>query len=91
VRLLAYFDEASTPCGNCDVCLDPPQVWDGTVAAQKALSCVYRTGRFRRCASDRRVAGQRDGARAAVGHGAVSTFGIGKELMKTSGARCSAS
>jgi ATP-dependent DNA helicase RecQ len=44
VRLLAYFGEASTPCGNCDNCLDPPRVWDGTEAAQKALSCVYRTG-----------------------------------------------
>ena len=44
VRLLGYFGEASTPCGNCDVCADPPRVWDGTEAAQKALSCVYRTG-----------------------------------------------
>ena len=44
VRLLAYFGEASTPCGNCDNCLTPPRVWDGTEAAQKALSCVYRTG-----------------------------------------------
>jgi ATP-dependent DNA helicase RecQ len=44
VRLLAYFGEASTPCGNCDNCLHPPRVWNGTEAAQKALSCVYRTG-----------------------------------------------
>lgn len=44
VRLLAYFGEASTPCGNCDNCLNPPRVWDGTEAAQKALSCAYRTG-----------------------------------------------
>jgi ATP-dependent DNA helicase RecQ len=44
VQLLAYFGEASTPCGNCDNCLNPPRVWDGTAAAQKALSCVYRTG-----------------------------------------------
>jgi len=44
VQLLGYFGEASAPCGNCDNCLAPPRVWDGTVAAQKALSCVYRTG-----------------------------------------------
>ncbi len=43
--LLAYFGETlSAPCGHCDNCTHPPQTWDGTVAAQKALSCVYRTG-----------------------------------------------
>ena len=40
VRLLEYFGEPSTPCGNCDNCINPPRVWDGTEAAQKALSCV---------------------------------------------------
>ncbi len=44
VRLLGYFGEASEPCGNCDTCLDPPQTWDATEAARKALSCIYRTG-----------------------------------------------
>jgi ATP-dependent DNA helicase RecQ len=44
VRLLAYFGEESTPCGNCDTCLEPPQTWDATDAARKALSCIYRTG-----------------------------------------------
>ena len=43
VRLLAYFDEASQPCGNCDNCLNPPAVWDGTEAARKLLSCIYRS------------------------------------------------
>jgi ATP-dependent DNA helicase RecQ len=43
-HLLAYFGEASAPCGNCDNCLNPPQTWDATEAARKALSCVYRTG-----------------------------------------------
>lgn len=42
VRLLAYFGEASSPCGNCDNCLHPPATWDATEAARKALSCVYR-------------------------------------------------
>jgi len=41
-RLLGYFDEASTPCGNCDNCLHPPAVWDGTDAARKLLSTIYR-------------------------------------------------
>jgi ATP-dependent DNA helicase RecQ len=44
VRLLDYFGEASAPCGNCDTCLEPPQTWDATEAARKALSAIYRTG-----------------------------------------------
>jgi ATP-dependent DNA helicase RecQ len=44
VRLLDYFGERSTPCGNCDTCLEPPQTWDATEAARKALSAIYRTG-----------------------------------------------
>jgi ATP-dependent DNA helicase RecQ len=42
VRLLGYFGEASTPCGNCDNCLTNPDTWDGTEAARKLLSCIYR-------------------------------------------------
>ena len=39
-----YFDESlPDPCGNCDTCLEPVKCFDGTVAAQKALSCVYKT------------------------------------------------
>jgi ATP-dependent DNA helicase RecQ len=41
VRLLGYFGEQSTPCGNCDNCLTPPELWDGTEAAQMLLSTVY--------------------------------------------------
>jgi len=44
VRLLAYFGEAIAPCGNCDTCLEPPVTWDATLAAQQALSAIYRTG-----------------------------------------------
>jgi ATP-dependent DNA helicase RecQ len=44
VRLLAYFGEASTACGNCDTCLAPPETYDATDAARKALSAIYRTG-----------------------------------------------
>jgi ATP-dependent DNA helicase RecQ len=42
VRLLGYFGERSSPCGNCDNCLAPPETWDGTEAARKLLSCIYR-------------------------------------------------
>src|SRR5207247_5459041 len=47
-QLLGYFGEASGDCGNCDTCMVPPQSWDGTVAAQKFLSAVYRLQRERR-------------------------------------------
>ncbi|MGI9558054.1 MAG: DNA helicase RecQ [Thermodesulfobacteriota bacterium] len=43
--VLGYLGESyEPPCGNCDNCISPPETWDGTVAAQKALACVYRTG-----------------------------------------------
>ncbi len=42
VRLLGYFGEASQPCGNCDNCLNPPNLWDGTEAARMLLSTIYR-------------------------------------------------
>jgi ATP-dependent DNA helicase RecQ len=81
VRLLAYFGEASAPCGNCDVCLDPPQLWDGTVAAQKALSCVFRTGqRFGAVHLIDVLLGKETERVQQWGHREFSTFGIGKEL-----------
>ncbi|UJO99782.1 MAG: DNA helicase RecQ [Nitrosomonas sp.] len=83
-RILRYFGEATddtAACGNCDVCLNPPQVWDATVEVQKALSCVYR-------------AGQNFGAGHLIDilrgnltervkewhHDRLTTFGIGKDL-----------
>jgi ATP-dependent DNA helicase RecQ len=48
VQLLNYFGQPGQPCGNCDTCLTPPQAWDGTVAAQKVLSTVFRLDRERR-------------------------------------------
>lgn len=79
--LLNYFGEyQAKPCGNCDICLDPPQTYDGTEDAQKALSCVYRVGQrygmghvieVLRGAQNQRI---RD-----LGHEKLSTYGIGKE------------
>ncbi len=82
-RLLEYFDEAAATatCGNCDVCLNPPQVWDGTVAAQKALSCTFRTGqRFGAGHLIDVLRGNNTERVRQWAHDKVSTFGIGKEL-----------
>jgi ATP-dependent DNA helicase RecQ len=83
--LLAYFGESAPPCGNCDVCLEPPDVFDGTVAAQKLLSTVVRLQRERgeaygagqvidilRGSTTERV--------SARGHDALATFGVGADL-----------
>ena len=79
--LLAYFDEQlDTPCGNCDTCLDPPQTWDGTEAAQKVLSCVYRSGqRFGVNYIIDILLGKEDERIQANGHHRLSTFGIGTD------------
>jgi ATP-dependent DNA helicase RecQ len=88
VQLLGYFDEQSEPCRNCDTCLTPPQAWDGTVAAQKLLSAVYRLRSERR---------QRFGAGHVIdillgkqtpkivqhGHDTLTVFGIGTDLRDT--------
>ncbi|WP_091463382.1 DNA helicase RecQ [Micromonospora inyonensis] len=87
-QLLEYFGQPATgPCGNCDTCLTPPESWDGTVAAQKLLSTVYRLDRERN---------QRFGAGHCIDillgrsndkivqhrHDALSTFGIGTDLRE---------
>ncbi len=81
VRLLEYFGEASTPCGNCDNCLEPPEVWDGTVAAQKALSCAFRTGQRFGAGHLTDVLLGKDTERIRKwDHDKVTTFGIGKDV-----------
>ena len=86
-RLLQYFGQSMSACGNCDNCLTPPQAWDGTVAAQKMLSTIYRLWKER---------GQRYGAGHLIdilrgkqtprvlehGHSALTVFGIGQDLSE---------
>jgi len=81
VLLLNYFGEAAAPCGNCDVCLDPPQLWDGTVAAQKALSAALRTGqRFGAGHLIDILRGKPTDKVRQFGHDRLPTFGVGAEL-----------
>jgi len=86
-RLLAYFGQTIAPCGNCDTCLEPPRAWDGTIAAQKVLSAVYRLWKER---------GQRFGAGHIIDvlrgkatervtqyrHDQLSVFGVGADLSE---------
>jgi ATP-dependent DNA helicase RecQ len=78
--LLRYFGDDCHPCGNCDVCLDPPETFDGSLAAQKLLSCIYRTGeRFGQAHVISVLLGERDARIGQLGHDKLSTFGIGEE------------
>jgi ATP-dependent DNA helicase RecQ len=78
--LLRYFGDDCAPCGNCDVCLDPPETFDGSVAAQKLLSCIYRTGeRFGQAHVISVLLGERDERIERLRHDKLSTFGIGNE------------
>jgi len=87
-QMLAYFDETGTPaCGNCDTCLSPPSVWDGTVAAQKLLSTVTRLGRLGGPAFGAGqpidiLLGRKTPKVASYGHDSLSTFGIGTDLSE---------
>ena len=83
--LLRYFgDTLEQPCGNCDTCLNPPETWDGTVAVQKALSCVYRTGqRFGVNYVIDVLRGSENERILQSGHQAISTYGIGQDLSAT--------
>src|SRR5882724_7540120 len=88
VTLLDYFDESSKSCDNCDNCITPPQEWDGTEAARKLMSCIFRC---------EQASGFSFGAQQVIdvlrgkstpkvqqfGHEKLSTFGIGAELDAT--------
>jgi ATP-dependent DNA helicase RecQ len=80
--LLGYFGEAfAAPCGACDNCLNPPEVWDGSIAAQKALSCVYRTGqRFGAGHLTDVLLGTATPRVVQLEHDKLKTFGCGVEM-----------
>ncbi|MFQ5427929.1 MAG: DNA helicase RecQ [Thermodesulfobacteriota bacterium] len=80
--LLAYLGEkAPKTCGNCDTCLWPVETWDGTIAAQKVLSCVYRTGEiFGAGYLIDILLGNETERMQRFGHHRLKTFGIGTEL-----------
>jgi len=81
VRLLDYFGEKSSPCGNCDTCLEPPQTWDATDAARKALSAIYRTGqRFGAVHLMDVLRGKATDRVQQWDHDKLAVFGIGADL-----------
>jgi ATP-dependent DNA helicase RecQ len=82
--LLGYFGERDhPPCGNCDICLQPVTVWNGLVAAQKALSAVFRTGqRFGVQHLIDVLLGKVSDRIRQLGHDRIKTFGVGAELAK---------
>ena len=80
--VLRYFGEdVPRPCGNCDTCLHPVETYDGSVAAQKALSCVYRTGqRFGVMHQIDVLTGKQTQRVDDLGHDQLSTFGVGSDM-----------
>jgi ATP-dependent DNA helicase RecQ len=87
VQLLNYFGQQGEPCGNCDTCLAPPESWDGTVAAQKLLSTVYRLQHERRQKFGAGqivdiLLGKRTPKVSQHNHDALTVFGIGTELSE---------
>lgn len=78
--LLDYFGEKSTSCGNCDTCLEPPETWDGTIAAQMLFSAALRTGqRFGAGQLIDILRGKRTAKISQYGHDRLPTFGVGAE------------
>ncbi|WP_294765959.1 DNA helicase RecQ [uncultured Rhodoferax sp.] len=87
VRLLGYFGEKSQPCGNCDNCLNPPAVWDGTDAARKLLSTIYRIQQMSGVSFGAGhlmdiVRGKTTEKVSQYGHASLSTFGLGADFSE---------
>ncbi len=81
--LLSYFDEVSEKCNNCDNCINPPSLIDGTILAQKLLSTVYRTGQFYGQVHIINVLrGSEDKKILDKGHQNLSVYGLGKDKTK---------
>jgi len=81
--LLGYFGDEISPCGHCDLCDDPPQLIDGAVLAQKAMSAIARTGqRFGLEHLISVLRGLKTDKVMARGHDALPTFGVGEDLSK---------
>lgn len=83
VHLLNYFDQPSEPCGNCDICINPPKLIDGTVLVQKLLSCIYRAEQ--RFATNHIIDVLRGMTTERImqfRHDQLSTFGIGKGISE---------
>jgi ATP-dependent DNA helicase RecQ len=80
--LLRYFsEEAPALCGNCDTCIEPPELWDGTVAAQKALSAALRTGqRFGAAHLVDVLRGKKTDKVLQFDHDTLPTFGVGADM-----------
>ncbi len=82
--LLGYFSERlERDCGNCDVCIEPPERYDATEEARKALSCVFRVGqRFGMGHVIEVLRGSRSQRILSLGHDRLSTYGIGGGLSQ---------
>jgi ATP-dependent DNA helicase RecQ len=88
VQLLAYFGQSSEPCGNCDTCLTPAESWDGTIAAQKLLSTVYRLQHERRQKFGAGqiidiLLGRKTAKVIQFDHDTLKVFGIGEDLNES--------
>ena len=85
VRLLAYFGEASQPCGHCDNCVNPPELWDATLPAKKLVSCIYRAQQKSGVSFGAQhiidiLQGKDNERIRSRGHNELSTYGIGQDL-----------